>query len=191
MTMPRRAADLCGTMHKTKSVCAAGRAAQTQKSSPDAKKRSRCRQVPRRRSGVSDLSAPTYAGGLHSDPLAGLCTPFRLSAQHAGRIVCRCFILSILKYHIKNGFSSRMGEKCGGGRGENAPDEGCAHDRYCKAEIRCIQSRISLRFAPPVPTPFVPSGHFPVTGGRLWNRRSSFPIFFSGSTCKGMIYMIF
>ena len=114
MTMPRRAADfrLLPQAQEKTSVQPEG-LHRRKKSSPDAKKRSRCRQVPRRRSGVSDLSAPACAGGLHSDPLAGLCTPFRLSAQRTGRIVCRYFILSILKYHIKNGFSSRMGEKCG------------------------------------------------------------------------------
>ena len=40
------------------------------------------------------------------------------------------------------------------------------HHRYCHADIRCIQSLISLRFAQPtVPSPFVLSGHFPLTGG--------------------------
>ena len=90
--MPRRAADLCGSMHKTKNVCAAGTAAQTQIARDLMQKQSRCRQVPRRRSGVSDLSALNQFRGFHSDPLAGLCTPFRLSAQRADGTVCRYLI---------------------------------------------------------------------------------------------------
>ena len=93
MTMPRRAADfrLLPQAQEKTSVQPEG-LHRRKKSSPDAKKRSRCRQVPRRRSGVSDLSAPACAGGLHSDPLAGLCTPFRLSAQRADGTVCRYLI---------------------------------------------------------------------------------------------------
>ena len=77
---------------------------------------SRCRQVPRRRSGVSDLSAPETSGGLHSDPLAGNCTPFRLSTQRADGTVCRyliCGFLPIIKYHIMRGVARWWGEKCG------------------------------------------------------------------------------
>ena len=54
-------------------------AAQTQIERELVQKQSRCRQVPRRQSDVSDLSAPERSGGLHSDPLAGIFTPFRLS----------------------------------------------------------------------------------------------------------------
>ena len=114
MTMPRQAAGLCGSMHRTKNVCAAGRAAQTQIERELVQKQSRCRQVPRRQSDVSDLSAPETSGGLHSDPLAGICTPFRLSTQRADGTVCRyliCGFLPILKYHIRRGFARWWGEK--------------------------------------------------------------------------------
>ena len=91
-------------------------AAQTQIERELVQKQSRCRQVPRRQSDVSDLSAPERSGGLHSDPLAGICTPFRLSAQHADGTVCRyliCGFLPILKYHIRRGFARWWGEKYG------------------------------------------------------------------------------
>ena len=116
MTMPRRTAGLCGSMHRTKNVCAAGRAAQTQIERELVQKQSRCRQVPRRQSDVSDLSAPETSGGLHSDPLAGICTPFRLSTQRADGTVCRyliCGFLPIIKYHIMRGVARWWGEKCG------------------------------------------------------------------------------
>ena len=116
MTMPRQAAGFRPLPQAQKNVCAAGNGRTDAERTVWCKKRSRCRQVPRRRSGVSDLSAPACAGGLHSDPLAGICTPFRLSAQHADGTVCRyliCGFLPILKYHIRRGFARWWGEKYG------------------------------------------------------------------------------
>ena len=116
MTMPRQAAGFRPLPQAQKNVCAAGNGRTDAERTVWCKKRSRCRQVPRRRSGVSDLSAPACAGGLHSDPLAGICTPFRLSAQHADGTVCRyliCGFLPIIKYHIMLGFARWRGEKCG------------------------------------------------------------------------------
>ena len=114
--MPRRAADFRPLPQAQKNVCAAGKGRTDAERTVWCKKRSRCRQVPRRQSGVSDLSMLSCLRWLHSDPLAGNCTPFRLSAQHADGTVCRYLIygfLPIIKYHINHGFARWWGEKYG------------------------------------------------------------------------------